>query len=145
MARYFARASGSANPDSQSRILARAQVLLDGLKSMMAATAGTRPQPELAQRQIRVIHDDQQARERDAIKIHHGGDCFAARIHKSLRLTEQRLTFIQFSAGDSRAEFLFILPIGLPAFGQLIHNDESGVVAGFGVIPARIAQADDEK
>ena len=54
----------AADPDPQPGIIPRAQMLLDRLQPVMPAAAAARPQPELAQRQIRIIHHHQQPRQR---------------------------------------------------------------------------------
>ena len=144
MTRNLTWSVSSANPNPQPRILTRAQMLLNGLKPVMATTTAAWPQPDLPQGQIRIVHHDQQPRKRDPIKIYDCGDCLAARIHECLRPAKQRLTFISLDSREARIEFLFSHPVDSPAFTQLVDNDKTDVVTGPGILAARVSKPNDQ-
>ena len=95
-----------------------AQVLLDGFQPMMAAAAAAGPQPDLAQRQIRIVHRHQQSLQRHPIKCHHRPDRFAARIHVRLRLAQQHPLAASRSARPGGLELLLVGPVRPPALRQ---------------------------
>src|SRR5206468_12007945 len=57
----------TSNSNLQSRIRARPEMLLDGLKPMMTAAASVRSQPNRAQGQIRIIRQNQNLLRRQLI------------------------------------------------------------------------------
>src|SRR6266849_6239181 len=112
MACNFPRAALPPDPYPQARIFPRAQVLLDGFESVMPATAATRPQPELPQRQIRVIHHDQDMSPRHLIECSHRAYGLAARIHKGLRLAQHHPVAAFSAATQPRFKLFLESPIG---------------------------------
>ena len=112
---------------------------------MMPAAAAARPQPEFAQRQIRIVHHHQQARSAAPDKTPPPRPTasplefiYVCGSHSSTR----RLVALRGS--QPRVELLLVSPARPPALGQPLGHQETRIVPGPRVIRAGIAQAHDE-
>src|SRR5204863_4255851 len=106
------------NPYSQPWIFPRAQVLLDGLQSVMSTAAAAGPQPQLPQRQIRIIEHYQHSREGDVKKIFNCRDGLTAGVHVRLRPAQNHPALPDVCPRYQRVELLLRTPTCLPALGQ---------------------------
>ena len=58
-----------ADPDPQPGVVVGAELLLDVPQPVLPAVAALRPNPQLAERQVEVVADDQQLLERQLVEV----------------------------------------------------------------------------
>ena len=78
----------AANPDPQPRIVTRAQVLLNRFQPMMPAAGALRPESDFSERQIRIVHHQEQSLERRPEIFPQSCHRYATLVHVGLRLAQ---------------------------------------------------------
>ncbi len=118
------------------------EVLEDGLDAVVAASGSLFPEAERAEGQGDVVVDDQHLGGRPLVEREDLLDRPPAQIHESLRFEQERA-----GAGEL-GEVALPLRDGLEfrtgCHGEAVQEHETHVVAGVLVLPAGIAEADDQ-
>ncbi len=129
--------------DPQPRVFRRPQVVLDVAQAVVPAMRPPGPHPQLAQRQVDVVADDQQLRQRQLVEVHYLPDAAAAQVHERLRLDEKDLFSVLGQLGDLRLETALEPATARPS-REGVDDVVADVVPRPLVVPARIAQPDDD-
>src|SRR5205807_2064769 len=135
------RAWRPANPDPQSGVLSRAQTLLDRFQTAVSAATALPSEPDFAERQVRIVHDRQQAFKRYPEVCHQFADRLTGLVHVRLRLAEHQLATVMLYLGQSRHELVVPGPLCPPASSQPFNNHETRVMSRPGILCSRISQA----
>ena len=120
-----------------------AEVLDDAFQAVLATRGAARPHAHLAERQVEVIADDEQAGQIDLVEAHQLAHRQAAIVHVRLRLGEDGLLAVEDPFGEERAAAL-AGPRPAETPGQQVHRVEADIVSSPGVAHAWISQADDQ-
>src|SRR5574341_402457 len=133
----------AADPDTQPRELGRPQRLDDGSQPIVSPGAAFGPEPEAAERQIDVIHDDEDVlgpQAMPAAEIPHG---FSAHVHVRERPGQQDTAAADRPATNLREAFVLVDP-DAGAAGEARDDLPADVVARPPVATPWIPQSDDE-
>ncbi len=137
---HVAAVAGMADAEPQAREIVAAQMGDKVAQAVVSAVTAGPLQPHRARRQIQIVMHDQDLRQRNPVEPRQRRDRVAAAVHEGHRLQQPKLPVGQRDpAGLAvkpgiRAEMAAVLA------GQFVHQPESGVVAGVGVLRAGIAQ-----
>jgi hypothetical protein len=100
-------------------------------------------QPDLAERQVDLVEDDEQRVGREAVPVEQLRDRTPAVIHEGLRPRDRDAEIAQRALRDARLGRLRV-EFETRALRQLVRDLEADVVAGVRVPVARITEADDQ-
>src|SRR5262245_2803460 len=110
------------------------------LQPIVPARGPSRPRTKASERQLRLVHDDEQVEWIDLEIPDQSADGFAAVVHERQRLGEQRISGPP--ARSQGVDRLWLEGCARPA-GQLVEDGEPDVVAGAPESRARISKTDD--
>src|SRR5262249_37893487 len=111
--------AGRIDADPQPGVLLGAQVVADVAQPLLSAVAAPGPHPQLAERQVDVVADDEQVRYRHLVEVQHLADAAAAEVHERLRLHEEELFAVLDQLGDLPLEAR-LEPAGPGALRQVV-------------------------
>lgn len=125
--------------EAKTRKISSMKIFGDGFEAVVAAGAALGAVAEAAERQVKIITNDQDVFEGDFVEIGEFGDGTAGIVIESLRFDKNPVAVFE----PEGMEFGF-LPGEIFDFGIKIKCQETEVVASEVVFWARVAETDDE-
>ena len=132
-----------ADPDAEPGVVVGPEVGGDVAEAFLAPVATALADPELAQREVQVVAEDQEVGRLELVEAEGRGHAPAAEVHEGLGLQEQDAPVVDLDLGE--------LPLELPrelrpraARGEPVDGLEADVVAGPVVLAARVAEPHDQ-
>src|SRR5215216_3971439 len=122
-----------------------AEVALERPQAVVAGQAATEPGADVAEREVDLVVDDEQAVEAELERAARGADRAAGLVHVGLRAQDCHAPAAGTGAALAQLTREFLLGLReLPAAGELLRDLEADVVRALGVARARVAEPDDE-
>src|SRR5205814_9034700 len=133
------------NADSQPHEFIRSQRRDDRFQAVVSAGAAALPQANRAKRQREIIaNHDQRLRRLDLILGSQTTNCFAAEVHKGLRL--HKLYALRFDDSGANQRLAFATLNADNRFGRrLVNEHKSQIVTRMRVIVSRISKTNDQE
>src|SRR2546422_540185 len=119
-------------------------MLLDRFKPVVSAATALPSEPDFTERQVRIVHDRQQAFERYPKVFRQFTDRLTALVHVRLRLAKHQPATVTLYFGQSRHELVVQGPLCPPAPSQSFNHHETRVMSRPGIFCSWISQAHNE-
>src|SRR5690606_32589469 len=131
-----------ADADAQPPVVVGVEVGGSVLQSVVAAEAAAELQPQLAGRDVELVVHDEDLGGLDAVEARQRADGLAGAVHEGLWHQQPHAGFARI--GDQTVETGFEREVRAERVGEPLTKPKPGVVPGFGIFGARIAETDDQ-